>query len=131
MQFVPGAWHSAGVLFHMLNICSMTRSLRKTWLHGPDAKLDCSFVWMQGKRIQDVAHRMHVALPAPRDGVARPPVIPPGVAAARARRDAGEKKQTEKDLQVRDSAVLPWRIFPALHLCDIGQTKCSMPCGLF
>ncbi len=55
----------------------------------------------QGKRIQDVAHRMHVAVPVPRDGVARPPVIPPGVAAARARRDAGEKRKTEKDLQAR------------------------------
>ena len=43
---------------------------------------------------------MHVAMPAPRDGVARPPVIPPGVAAARARRDAGNKRRTEKDLQV-------------------------------
>ena len=43
---------------------------------------------------------MHVAMPAPRDGVARPPVIPPGVAAARARRDAGDKRRTEKDLQV-------------------------------
>ena len=73
---------------------------------------------------------MHVALPAPRDGVARPPVIPPGVAAARARRDAGEKKLTEKDLQVRDLAVLPWRIFPPLHSCDIWQTESLMPCGL-
>ncbi|KAK9843474.1 hypothetical protein WJX81_004449 [Elliptochloris bilobata] len=54
---------------------------------------------LQGKRIQDVAHRMHVAVPAPRDGMARPPVIPPGVAAARARRDAGDKRRTEKDVQ--------------------------------
>lgn len=37
--------------------------------------------------------------PKPRDGVSRPPVIPPGVAEARARRDAGDKRKTEKDLQ--------------------------------
>lgn len=49
----------------------------------------------------DVVNRIHVAVPKARDGVARPPVIPPGVAAARARRDAGEKRRTEKDLQVR------------------------------
>ena len=62
---------------------------------------------VQGKRIQDVAHRMHVAMPAPRDGVTRPPVIPPGVAAARARRDAGDKRRTEKDLQVRLCPLQP------------------------
>ncbi|KAK9918943.1 hypothetical protein WJX75_008237 [Coccomyxa subellipsoidea] len=57
---------------------------------------------LQGKRIQDVAYRMHVATPAPRDRQARPPVIPPSVAAARARAmQAAEqaKKKTEKDMQ--------------------------------
>lgn len=57
-----------------------------------------------GKRIGDVLNRMHVALPKPRAGAragaaARPPVIPPGVAEARARRDAGEKRRTERDAQ--------------------------------
>ncbi|GBF88440.1 hypothetical protein Rsub_01152 [Raphidocelis subcapitata] len=54
-----------------------------------------------GKRITDVLNRMHVALPKPRAGAAkpRPPVIPPGVAEARARRDAGEKRRTERDAQ--------------------------------
>lgn len=40
--------------------------------------------------------------PKPRDGItpgSRPPVIPAGVAEARARRAAGEKKKTERDLQ--------------------------------
>lgn len=44
--------------------------------------------------------RPAAAQPKPRDGVSRPPVIPPGVAEARARRDAGDKRKTEKDLQV-------------------------------
>lgn len=42
---------------------------------------------------------MHVAMPKVRDAVVRPPVIPAGVAEARARRDAGERRRTEKDLQ--------------------------------
>ena len=56
-----------------------------------------------GKRIGDVLNRMHVAVPKPRAGApagaARPPVIPPGVAEARARRDAGERRRTERDAQ--------------------------------
>lgn len=50
---------------------------------------------------------MHVATPAPRDRQARPPVIPPSVAAARARAtQAAEqpKKKTEKDMQVTQLA---------------------------
>lgn len=46
------------------------------------------------------AARPAAVQPKPRDGVSRPPVIPPGVAEARARRDAGDKRKTEKDLQV-------------------------------
>lgn len=55
-----------------------------------------------GKRIGDVLNKIHVAQPKPRDGItpgSRPPVIPAGVAEARARRAAGEKKKTERDLQ--------------------------------
>lgn len=55
---------------------------------------------LQGKRIKDVVNRMHVAVPQARDRVSRPPVIPAGVAQARAARDAGYKPPTEKDLQV-------------------------------
>ena len=54
----------------------------------------------QGKRVSDVVNRIHVAVPKARDNLARPPVIPPGVEAARARRDAGDKRRTEKELQV-------------------------------
>ena len=48
---------------------------------------------------------MHVAMPAPRDRLGRPPVIPASVAAARAHADASAaaaaaKLRTEKDLQV-------------------------------
>ncbi|GAX80932.1 hypothetical protein CEUSTIGMA_g8367.t1 [Chlamydomonas eustigma] len=52
-----------------------------------------------GKRISDVLNRIHVAMPKPRDGNTRPPVIPPGVTEARKRREAGEKRRTEKQLQ--------------------------------
>ena len=48
----------------------------------------------------DVLNRMHVATPAPRDTVARPACIPAGVNEARKRREAGERKPTEKDAQV-------------------------------
>lgn len=54
---------------------------------------------VQGKKINDVLNRIHVAVPKVKGGVSRPPVIPPGVREARARREAGERKKTEKDLQ--------------------------------
>eukprot|EP00798_Chlamydomonas_sp_ICE-L_P019000 gene19000-25583_t len=54
---------------------------------------------VQGKHINDVVNRVHVATPKSRDGVSRPPVIPAGVAEARAKRDAGIRKKTEKDMQ--------------------------------
>ncbi|KAL4439792.1 hypothetical protein ABPG75_002793 [Micractinium tetrahymenae] len=56
-------------------------------------------VKLKGKRVGDVVNRIHVAMPKARDNMSRPPVIPPGVAEARARREAGEKRKTEKDLQ--------------------------------
>ncbi len=64
-------------------------------------------VKVAGKRIGDVLNRMHVAVPKPRAGAAkpRPPVIPAGVAEARARRDAGEKKRTEKDMQEQEGGA--------------------------
>ena len=66
-----------------------------------------------GARVREVASRLHVAMPKPRPGAAssgratagagsaptsRPPVIPPGLAEARARR-AAQKPRTERDAQ--------------------------------
>ena len=56
-------------------------------------------VKLKGRRAPDVVSRIHVSMPKTRDGVSRPPVIPAGVEGARARRDAGERRRTEKDLQ--------------------------------
>jgi nucleolar GTP-binding protein len=67
-----------------------------------------------GARVREVASRLHVALPKPRPGASahrassgpaagaassRPPVLPPGLEASRARRAAGHKPKTERDLQ--------------------------------
>ena len=55
-----------------------------------------------GKRIGDVLNRIHIAMPKQRAGerlAARPPVIPAGVIEARKRREVGEKRKTEKQLQ--------------------------------
>ena len=64
---------------------------------------------LQGKRINDVVNRMHVAMPKPRDGAARPPVIPASVQQARAHGEtAGKaKRKTEKDLQVQFLSPTP------------------------
>ncbi|KAK9828781.1 hypothetical protein WJX72_002049 [[Myrmecia] bisecta] len=58
-------------------------------------------VKLQGKRINDVVNRIHVAVPQARDNASRPPCIPPSVAAARALKDAGAApaRKTEKDMQ--------------------------------
>ena len=56
-------------------------------------------VKLKGKRAPDLVSRIHVSMPRHRDGVARPPIIPAGVVEARAKRDAGERRRTEKDLQ--------------------------------
>jgi len=54
---------------------------------------------LNSKRVHDVADRLHVAMPKQRDAVARPPCIPAGVEESRKKREAGERKKTEKDLQ--------------------------------
>lgn len=54
---------------------------------------------MQGKRMTDVSNRMHVALPKPRDGVSRPPVIPASVAVGQHKPST---RKLQKDIQVRD-----------------------------
>jgi len=56
-------------------------------------------VKLKGRRATDVVGRIHVSVPKQRDTVARPPVIPKGLVETRARRDAGERRKTEKDLQ--------------------------------
>ena len=57
---------------------------------------------LQGKRVADVSNRMHVALPKPRDGVARPPVIPASVLAAQAGQPrAAPPRKLQKDIQVQ------------------------------
>lgn len=53
---------------------------------------------VQGKRMSSVMNRIHVAMPKLSNSD-RKPCIPEGVVEARARRDAGEKIQTEKDLE--------------------------------
>jgi len=82
---------------------------------------------LQGKRIKDVVNRMHVAQPQARDGVSRPPVIPAGVAQARAARDGGYKPPTEKNLQVCLSLDL---IIAALcaHSADLTKSACVQHC---
>ena len=70
---------------------------------------------LQGKRINDVVNRMHVAMPKARDAMARPPVIPGSVAAARGQPQvpAAAKRQTERDLQVSCRRVTPQQGEPA------------------
>lgn len=59
---------------------------------------------VQSKKAADVANRLHVAMPKPRDRQARPPVIPPSVRAAQSKAAAAAAaaaapKKTEKELQ--------------------------------
>ncbi len=70
-----------------------------------------------GKRIADVVNRMHVAVPKARDGHTRPAVIPAGVAEARARRAAGDKRKTEKDLQEELGGAGGFRVQGLNYLC--------------
>ena len=67
---------------------------------------------LQGKRINDVANRMHVAMPKHRDGSSRPPNIPASVLAARlAKQQASGAAQPafklERDLQVAAQNFMP------------------------
>lgn len=56
---------------------------------------------LQGKRVADVTNRMHVALPKPRDGVSRPPVIPSSVLAAQGGQPkAAAPRKLQKEVQV-------------------------------
>jgi nucleolar GTP-binding protein len=44
-------------------------------------------------------NRIHVAMPTPRDGAKRPAAIPGNLEQMRTRRETGEKKQLERDLE--------------------------------
>ena len=57
---------------------------------------------LQGKRMNDVANRMHVAMPKLRDGAVRPANIPASVLVARAKESgtASSQRKLERDLQV-------------------------------
>lgn len=60
-------------------------------------------VKIKSKKVEGVLNRLHVAMPTPRDGVERPPCLPPK--AMERRRLANldkpkEKKKTERDLEV-------------------------------
>jgi hypothetical protein len=102
---------------------------------APRTAQDVKIRRLQGKRIQDVAFRMHVAQPKPRDRQGRPPVIPAGLAAARARRDAGERRRTEKDVEVRLSSVSlqaaeRHAVFSQLtSSCSTKAWSCACPCS--
>lgn len=54
---------------------------------------------LKSRRAPDIADKIHVAIPRKRDGVDRPPVVPAGLEEIRAKREAGERRRTEKDLQ--------------------------------
>jgi len=55
---------------------------------------------MQQKQSNIATHtHPHAYHKLDRDSASRPPVIPPGVAEARARREAGEKRKTQRDFQ--------------------------------
>ena len=86
---------------------------------------------------------MHVAQPKPRDRQGRPPVIPAGLAAARTRKDTGEKKRTEKDVEVWLSSASFYPVkeqdstsLSDMNLCKQGLLPCmplqwaaEAPCG--
>mmetsp|Transcript_18243 Transcript_18243/g.25283 ORF Transcript_18243/g.25283 Transcript_18243/m.25283 type:complete len:672 (+) Transcript_18243:130-2145(+) len=56
---------------------------------------------LKGRGASEALNRIHVALPAPRDGAARPPVIPQALEQVRTLREGpgGERRRTERDLQ--------------------------------
>ncbi|KAK3281987.1 hypothetical protein CYMTET_10256 [Cymbomonas tetramitiformis] len=54
---------------------------------------------LRSKGTAETLNRIHVAMPTPRDDAARPAVIPAGIEETRAAVAAGNRRQTEKDLQ--------------------------------
>ena len=85
-------------------------------LQAPSARWLTAEVWTQGKRVNEMANRMHVALPKPRDHAVRATHIPASVLAARAQQEAGiraEPRKTEKQLEVG----------PSVHCDTEGSTQ--------
>ena len=60
---------------------------------------------LASRRAGEVMNRLHVATPVPRDNKARPAYVPPTLEASRARKAAGEKIITEKDLQEQNGGA--------------------------
>ncbi|XP_045508258.1 nucleolar GTP-binding protein 1 [Colias croceus] len=61
---------------------------------------------MRTKKVDGILNRLHVAVPTPRDGKARPPVIPPGVLAKREKEGRKRKLEREIELEEGDDYVL-------------------------
>ena len=60
---------------------------------------------LASRRAGEVMNRLHVAMPVPRDSKQRPAFVPPTLEASRAKRAAGEKVVTEKDLQEQNGGA--------------------------
>jgi len=60
---------------------------------------------LASRRAGEVMNRLHVAMPVPRDSKQRPAFVPPTLEASRARKAAGEKVVTEKDLQEQNGGA--------------------------
>ena len=60
---------------------------------------------LASRRAGEVMNRLHVAMPVPRDSKQRPAFVPPTLEASRAKRAAGEKIVTEKDLQEQNGGA--------------------------
>jgi len=73
-----------------------TEACERLLAHRVDVKI-------RSKKVEGVLNRLHVAMPAPRDGVERPPCIPTKAMERRtveAKKVAKEKKKAERDLEV-------------------------------
>ena len=60
---------------------------------------------LAGRRAGEVMNRLHVAMPVPRDSKKRPAFVPSTLEESRARKAAGEKITTEKDLQEQNGGA--------------------------
>ena len=61
--------------------------------HRVEAKL-------KSKNFDGILNRVHVAMPKPRDGVRRPPVIPEGALKKKLEKASKLKKRTERDIEL-------------------------------
>ncbi|XP_075988186.1 nucleolar GTP-binding protein 1 [Anticarsia gemmatalis] len=59
---------------------------------------------MRTKKVDGILNRLHVAMPAPRDGKARPPVIPPGVALKKQQQaeKLARKRKLEREIELEE-----------------------------